>query len=390
MKSMARIIAILLLTEMTMAKVDFNLSGEGVAYYQTNNDGKNDFFSQDSSRGSLGLQLDVEAKVDNGFKLGYQGTFLGTLGLDKSIISNGRQYTGANDLNGYTTTKFHLWKRFSETSFKLGRQELSEDISPMAFSEGWNVFKNTFDALVIRNEDLADTSVVAVYINKANGHNDLSSLNDLSSTNGQAVDGGAYMLTILNKSFKDMPMMGSYYFLKDLNKQENVSVFWFDVKSKQTAFNLAFQTAHINPSNTLSNTTLVGAKVSKTHNDLGFSLAYSSVSSGGLSFQNMGTQGDVAFYTQMVNNQDHIALDAQTVVAKASAKLPVGNLTLQYGLTKDTSSFKNDFTELDVVYKFDLMATKMFVGYIRQTTEQKIFAGEDDNNNIRIWSRYRF
>lgn len=73
-----------------MAKVDFNLSGEGVAYYQTNNDGKNDFFSQDSSRGSLGLQLDVEAKVDNGFKLGYQGTFLGTLGLDKSIISNGR------------------------------------------------------------------------------------------------------------------------------------------------------------------------------------------------------------------------------------------------------------------------------------------------------------
>jgi len=77
-------------------------------------------------------------------------------------------------------------------------------------------------------------------------------------------------------------------------------------------------------------------------------------------------------------------------VAKASAKLPVGNLTLQYGLTKDTSSFKNDFTELDVVYKFDLMATKMFVGYIRQTTEQKIFAGEDDNNNIRIWSRYRF
>ena len=378
------------MTNITMAKVDFDVGGEGVAYYQTNNDGKNDFFSQESSKGSFGLQVDVNAKVDNGFELHYQGAFLGTLGLDKEIVSNARQYARANDLNGQAMTKFYLWKRFSETSFKLGRQELSEEISPMAFSEGWNVFKNTFDAFVIRNEDLDDTNIVAVYINKANGHNDLSSFSDLSSTNAQAVDGGTYMLTVLNKSFKDMPMKGSYYFLKDLNKQENVSVFWFDVKSKQTAFNLAFQTAYINPSNRLSNTTLVGAKVSMTHDNLEFSAAYSSVSSGGLSFQNMGTQGDVAFYTQMVNNQDHIALDAQTVVAKASAKLPLGNLTLQYGLTKDKSSAKNDFTELDVVYKFDLMATKMFVGYIRQTTEKKTFAGEDDNNNIRIWSRYSF
>jgi len=370
-----------------MAKVDFNLSGEGVVYYQTNNDGKNDFFSQDSSKGSFGLQVDVNAKVDNGFELNYQGTFLGTLGLDKEIISNARQYARANDLNGQAMTKLYLWKRFSNTSFTLGRQELSQDISPLAFSEDWNVFKNTFDAFVIRNEDL--TSIVAVYINKANGHNDLSSFSDLSSA-GQAVDAGVYMLTVLNESIKDMPMMGSYSMLKNLNKQSSASVFWFDVKSKHTPVTFEFQTAQIEPSNFLSKTRLLGLKASRNYDDFGLSLAYSSVSSGGLSFQNMGTQGDVAFYTQMVNNQDFIALDAQTVVAKASAKLPVGNLTVQYGLSKDTSSLKNDFTELDVVYKFDLLATKMFVGYIRQTIEKKTFAGEDENNNIRIWSRYNF
>lgn len=381
--------ACLVLTNITMAKVAFDLSGEGVAYYQTDNDGSNDFFSKDSSKANLGLQLEVEAEVDNGFKLGYQGTFLGTLGLDNSIVSNARQYAAANDLNGYATTKMYLWKRVGKTSLKLGRQELSQNISPLAFSEDWNVFKNTFDAFVIKNKDLEDTSIVAVYISKGNRHHDLSSFDDLSSE-GNTVNGGAYMLTVLNESVKDMPMMGSYYLLKDVNDQENASVFWFDIKSKHQPVKLELQTAYIDPSNSLSETTLLGAKVSKKHNNLDFSLAYSAVSSGGLSFQTMGTQGDVAFYTQMVNNQDHIALDAQTVVVKGSSKLPVGNLTIQYGLTKDKSSVKNDFSELDVVYKFDLLATKMFVGYVRQTTDKNAFAGEDESNNIRIWSRYTF
>ena len=371
-----------LLSNISMAKVGFDLGGEAVGYYQTTNDAKNDFFSQESSKGSLGLQLDVEAKVDNGFVLGYQGTFLGTLGLDRSIISNALQYARKNDLNGFSTTKMYLWKRIGKTAFKVGRQELSQDISPLAFSEDWNVFKNTFDALVVTNEDLEETVITAAYIAKGNGHNDLSSPDDLLSE-GQAVDGGAYMLTLTNKSFKKMPIMGSYYFLKDLNNQDRASVFWFDIKSQQTAFNMEFQTAYIDPSNKLANTRLLGAKISKNYDAFGLSLAYSSVSSGGLSFQNFGTQGDVAFYTQMVNNQDHIALNADTLVLKSTAKLPRGALTVQYGATKDNSTLQNDFSELDVVYKFDLLATKMFVGYIGQKTDKRY-------DSIRTWSRYNF
>ena len=85
----------------------------------------------------------------------------------------------------------------------------------------------------------------------------------------------------------------------------------------------------------------------------------------------------------MVNNQDHIALNADTLVLKSSAKLPRGGLTVQYGATKDNSTLQNDFSELDVVYKFDLLATKMFVGYIGQKTDKRY-------DSIRIWSRYNF
>ena len=379
----------LVLTNITMAKVDFNVSGEGVAYYQTNDGGSNDFFSQENSKGSLGLQVEVEAEVDNGFKIGYQGTFLGTLGLEESIVSNARQYSGANDLNGYATTKLYLWKNIDKTSLKLGRQELSQDISPLAFSEDWNVFKNTFDAFIVRNKDLKDTTVIAAYIAKGNGHNDLSSFNDLSSE-AQTVNSAAYMLTVVNDSFKEMPIMGSYYLLRDLNDKESASVLWFDIKSQQKEFNMEFQTAYIDAANDLSKTRLLGAKVSKDYANLGLSLAYSRVSGGGLSFQNFGTQGDVAFYTQMVNNQDFIALNAQTTVFKTVVNLPKGSLTLGYGLTQDKSVVKNDFSELDIVYKFDLLSSKMFVGYIRQDTKLNSFAGEDSSDTVRVWSRYTF
>ncbi len=380
---MKQIIIVCLLLNMLIAKVDFDVSGEGVGYYQTTNDERYDLFEQEASIGSLGLQLDVEAKVDNGFRIGYQETFLGTLGLEDSLLSNGRQSAQANEFNGHAMTKLYLWKRFAKTTLKLGRQELSQDISPLAFSEDWNVFKNTFDAFVIKNENFKETSIVAAYIIKGNRHNDLSTFSDLSSE-AQAVRGAAYMLTAVNNSFKETSIKGSYYLLTDLNDQKDVSVFWFDVKSEKNALDMAFQTAYIDPSSTLSKTLLLGAKVSKEYDTFALSLAYSTVSSGGLSFQNLGVKGDSALYTQMVNNQDHIVLNADAVLLKGSVKLPRGELTVQYGTTKDNSALQNDFSEFDVVYKFDWLTTKMFVGYIGQKTDVR------SDDTIRFWSRYSF
>ena len=85
-----------------------------------------------------------------------------------------------------------------------------------------------------------------------------------------------------------------------------------------------------------------------------------------------------------------IALNAQTTVFKTVVNLPKGSLTLGYGLTQDKSVLKNDFSELDIVYKFDLLSSKMFVGYIRQETELNSFAGEDSSDTVRVWSRYTF
>ena len=63
----------------------------------------------------------------------------------------------------------YLTYGIGNTSIKVGRQELPKSLSPFAFSEGWNVFKNTFEAALVVNTDIPDTTLVGAYVNRANG-----------------------------------------------------------------------------------------------------------------------------------------------------------------------------------------------------------------------------
>ena len=381
-----------------MAEADIKLGGQGVIYYQTNDVGDADFLSQESSSANVGLELKVKADIGNKFGLAYQETFLGTLGLDKNMVSGVRQFAKEDKLNAHSMTNLYVTKKIDNTLMKLGRQELPKALSPLAFSENWNVFKNTFDAAVFVNKDIIDTTVVGAYVASSNRHNNLSGFNDLganSSALGKGagtLNGGAYMLTVANKSIKDVPITGTYYALKDIADLESGHALWLDVKANKAPVKVAFQVGQIDPSNNLDKTTAFGAKVSGKVEQVNLSLAYSSVDDGDVSFQNVGTGVKTPLYTQMIGNQNFISTDADSVVLKAVGKLPVGKLIVQYDMTTDNSSAKNDYSELDIIYKFKAFDTNMLLAYIGQKTDKKTFAGgtEDSSNNIRLWTRYNF
>ncbi len=382
-------IVALLLSSSLIAKVGFEIGGQGVAYYQTSNALNNHFFSKESSQGSLGLQLNLNAKVDNGFALGYEGTFLGTLGLEERFISNARQYAKANRLNDYATTQIYLLRHLEQGHIKLGRQKLTPEQSPLAFSEDWNLFENSFEALIWEQHSGDKGDLTVGYISKANSHENLAGFYDITNR-ANRVDKGVYFSTWRNELFKVLPIRLSYYFLDDINGLDNGSALWFDLKVNHYPIKLAFQAGHIEPSNGLNSTSIFGVQASKSYDTFSFSLAYSIVGSGSFSFQNFSASNDSPLYTQMINNQDFISLDSQTTLFKVSRAIGKGLLTLQYGMSKDNSVNKNDFSELDLVYKFDWLATKMFVGYIGQRTDKAYFLGERDSHNLRFWTRYNF
>ncbi len=404
-------ISLLSIGTMAQADVDLKIGGQAVIYYQTE-DAKapdTDMFNKDASSANFGLQLNANGDLGNDFGLGLQGTALGTLGLEDNLVSDVRQSGLGN--NGDTTnasnyfaiTKAYLTKKVANTTLKMGRQELPKSLSPLAFSESWNVFKNTFDAIVAVNSDIPDTTLVGAYVDRSNNHKDLTTFDDLQTgASGASVrpNNGAYMLTAQNKSVKGLALTGSYYGIPS-GATPHVDAFWLDAKSDlnalaQLPIKVGLQGGQLSPDG-LDDTKAVGAKIGAKTNGVNLSLAYSKVGSGTLSFQNVGTGVKTPLYTQMIGNQNFISHDNDTFVLGANMPLGNGKLIAKYDLTTDNSSAKNDYNELDLIYKTKLLGTNVLAAYVMQKSDNKIFAKdsagtatEDTNNIIRVWTRYNF
>ncbi len=364
--------------------IDLNVGGQAVVYYQTvENGGDTAFFDKGNSQANVGLQLNANSDLGNGFGLGLQGTALGTAGLENNLVSNVMQKADGT-LNGAALTKAYLTKKIANTTLKIGRQELPKSLSPLAFSESWNVFKNTFDAAVAINTDIPDTTVVGAYVSKSNNHGKLSSFNNLASG---AIAKGAYMLTVANKSSKMAQPTLSYYALRDVAGAESGSALWADVQvDAGLPVKLGLQGGQVDLANNLDKTTAYGAKLTGKASNVALKLAYTSVDDGAASVQNVGTGVKTPLYTQMVANQGAISSDADTVLLQAAMPLAGGKAIAQYGLTTDNSAAKNDSNELDLLYKFKALGTNMLAAYVRVDSDN----AKDPANIIRIWSRYNF
>ncbi len=371
------------------AEVNLKTSGQAVIYYQTADSfGDADLFDHaPNSKANAGLQLNISSDLGDGFGLGYQGTFLGTLGLEKNAVGGVMQKAG-EELNDFATTKIFLTKKLGNTTLKFGRQALPKSLSPLAFSENWNVFQNTFDAMVAINSDIPDTTVVGAYVSKSNNHGDLSQFDDMA---GGALPSGGYMVTIANKSVKEVPVTLSYYSLPDVAGGEGGYALWGDVQiDAGIPVKFGLQGGEISPENGLDETTAFGAKITGQAGNISGTLAYSTVDDGSIAIQNVGTGNKTPLYTQMILNQKAIKLDADTVMAKVVVPVGTGKAIAQYSMTtaneKNLYGDGNDYNELDLIYKFKALGSDMLAAYVMQDEDNR----DDPNNIVRFWIRHKF
>jgi len=368
------------------ADVDVNVGGQGVVYYQTMDSwGDADLFDKAAnSRANAGLQLNLNADLGNDFGFGYQETFLGSLGLENNLVGATMQTAKVNTLNSHSMTKLYLTKKIDNTTLKLGRQELPKSLSPFAFTEGWNVFKNTFDAAVAINTDIPDTTLVGAYVSQSNGALvGAPGLVDLGEFNKIGAK-GAYMLTAANKSVQNVPMTLSYYALPSTD----LSVLWADVQANKLGpVNVGLQGGMVmNGATNGNDTTGMGIKVAGKAGPANLTLAYTTVDDGDVPIANVGTGVKTPLYTQMILNQGAIKSDNDTVMLKAAMPAGPGKAIAQYAMTTDNSNTGNDYNELDLIYKFKALGTTMLAAYVMQDDD----AHSDANNVIRFWTRYNF
>ncbi len=393
--------ASLMMGTIATADVDFDVSGQAVVYYETNEaddaaDNKK-LFKKDASKASVGLQLNANADLGNGFGFGSQVSILDTWGLEKNLVSAVPQHAGpaVTPTTDPVWTKLYLTKKIGNTTLKGGRQELPKSLSPLAFTEGWNVFKNTFDAILAVNTDVQDTTIVGAYVSSAN-----STIGDMASFND--IMGGAYMLTVQNKSVPMTTLTGSLYHVSHISgdvTQEKADAFWLDAKvagkDMPAGLKVKAQYGSIMPDSTgtTEDTTALGLEVGAKIEQFTVRAAYTSVSDGTLGVRNLGTGVKTPLYTQMIFNQFHIANDADTYLIGGTASFgDAGKLIVNYsGTSIDNKSIYSayrdkDVSELDVIYKIKAGGVQYLAAYVMNDNDD----AKPDNDKVRVWARYAF
>lgn len=238
------LIAAMLIGSTAFAIDNTKVSGTAGLFYGTQDSdaaGAKDLFSKESAYTNYFAHLDVTADLTEGVSAGIGTQLVTTLGVEHNLVSkvfsnahtvdtsNGSSFLGSQVDSAMWFDELWIAGSAFDTTLKVGRQALD---TPFAFTETWGVDKNTFEAAVIINQSLPDTTLIATTIGKSNGSADDrtskresitggGNLNDLSATVAGyvAADGefntfgnqGTYCFGLVNNSFKPLTVQAWYY-----------------------------------------------------------------------------------------------------------------------------------------------------------------------------------
>ncbi|QOY54471.1 hypothetical protein HUE87_11425 [Candidatus Sulfurimonas marisnigri] len=445
--------------------IDIVTTGQAVLYYETHSDNgtSGDLFGHTDAQSpgvpgaagipnseiQFGVQLGLDADLGNNFTFGSEIQYKGTASLDKNTGTD-RQGVTTRSANStiadeIALSQMNITKKIGNTTVKVGRQQLPKSLSPFAYTEGWNVFKNSFDAVLVVNTDLPNTTLVASSVGESNavapfGTTAFSNLNVGSrvgsENSGLRYHGNIYLLTAQNKSLPNTTITASYYDLGNIRDIAgttgfgSASILWGDVaiggKDLPMGLKVGLQGGSISLDtnagldavlgHAAKDTTAFGVKASiKPMDALTLTALYTSVNDGTVAITNAGTGVKSPLYSQMVYNQLNIAKDADTVVVKAAYSLgDMGTIIAQYGMTSagkenlesinpdPVTGTECDYNEFDLMYKLKAGGVQYFAALIVRDWDQKsttmasggdhllVTTGSDSDTRVRLWARYSF
>ncbi|MCW8894512.1 MAG: hypothetical protein OQK48_09485 [Sulfurimonas sp.] len=379
MKS-SKITAVLLasmLATSAYAIENVTVNGEAKLWYQTGVKDTSpsgvDMFQQKAAVGQAAFELSAKADIMDGLKGKVGLIALDTLGLEKSFIKD-ISSAGAGYENGnyYRTqvwvTEAYLDYRIDNTSVILGRQALN---TPLLFTERWNTSFNTFDAAVLINSDLPNTTLVAAYINQHNGGASAGNGTDTgfpSTTmhNGESFGFGstydsatntvtdgkkaAYAFGAMIKPIDDLAVNLWYY---DVNS--NFTAYWADAEYKMSGLFFGIQNSGIDVATAgADNAMITAAKIGYTVDKLTLDVSYSVTdegNSGTATIANAATGDKSKVYTQAVFQDGAVVGFRDTKAWKLGANYKFDDVKLTCLLqnTQSDAHSMKDGTELDII-----------------------------------------
>ncbi len=390
-------------------------SGNAKLFYGTSDMDPNDLFSKDNSYGQAAATVAVSADLADGVAGKLSAVGLSTLGLENNLVSDTwAGYAGGVDAQWWVNEAW-LAKTFANTTIKVGRQELD---TPLAFSEKWNIAANSFDAAVLLNKDLPDTTLVAAWVGRGNGVDSGvvrgvtngsdpfekygTAIIDAYGLDGTKVDGGAYAVAAITKLIPMTTAQVWFYNVTDI-----AYAWWLqadvDLKDAVAGLTAGLQYAYIDPQGQIDSLNESSAWAIKLgygmDNGLKVAAAYSSTDEDGVvSIANTATGARGAaqskLYTEAWWNYGYVGAPS-TKAWMISAGYDLEGIADLYAQYTSTSQDKAKHVSQDRdMTEFALTASKSFgnldatLAYIYTDADDQ--NGADSYNTIQLYLTYNF
>ncbi len=218
---------------------NFEVSGDAKLFYSTDDAGdgttlgsgsqsgtetSGKLFDKNYAIGQAAAKLGATADLTENVSAGVSIIALSTLGLENQLVSGVWETTNGTD-DSFWFDQVWLAGTVGKTTGKVGRMELD---TPLVFSEKWSIATNTFEAALVVNQDLPDTTLYGAYVGGSNSGNILkrsviSAMDAQGSVNGSGdvtvgsatnfhqFYKGAYAIGGENNSWKPLKAQAWYY-----------------------------------------------------------------------------------------------------------------------------------------------------------------------------------
>lgn len=333
------LVAVMALGTSAFAIDNVKVSGEAKVWYQTTEDSTvptKDFFDNNTnSMAEVSLLMGATMDLAPNLSMGASAYALTTLGLESNLVGD---VPAAKNGAGTTKLDDQSWARelylaytAGKTTAKIGRQELN---TPLAFTEKWNVVDNTFDAAVLLNNDIQDTTLVAAWVGKDNGATGGGTVNTDGTFSTFGVH-GAYAAAAINKSLPNTTLQAWYY-----NVQLVADAYWLQADTKiMDMIDLGVQYANMDPKTTgTKDTSIYAVKAAADVAGVNVYAAYSSADDGekATNFSNVATGDKSMIYTALgsiyMDGENTTLSDTDAWKIGASTKMIPGvTLSASYG-----------------------------------------------------------
>ncbi|NCB14494.1 MAG: outer membrane porin, OprD family, partial [Erysipelotrichia bacterium] len=151
-------------------------------------------------------------------------------------------YDKDQNVSGAILSQAYIQYTKNNSSVKVGRQYIS---TPLLEGSGSRIFKEAFEGVVVTNNDISDTTILAAFVDKeqyrtkiASGGTEVKDVSDF-----EQIQDGAYTLYVNNKSITNLNLDAQYLQIdSNTTNKDDTKAFYVTTAYDIKPFTIAFQT----------------------------------------------------------------------------------------------------------------------------------------------------